>query len=263
MNLGLEGRCVFVSGSWRGTGAAIARVCAREGARVVVHGQEEGQADAVADEIRASGGDVRTTCGDLTRDAGAAAALAGLDTPIDALVANYGTAAGGGWTDGSSEEWLDMFERNVLSGVRLIRALLPGMRERGFGRIVLVGTVGSVRPRGQMPGYYASKAALPNMCASLARELAGTGITANTVSPGIIATAEVRETLQRRARREGWPDDWASISRLASTHVFRNSVGRICEPEEVGDLVAFLCSERAGYIHGANLRIDGGAADCV
>lgn len=266
MELALDGKVALVTGSYRGTGAGIARVLAAEGAQVAVHGLEAGQADPVVAEIGAAGGWAFPVDGDVRSDAGAErTARMTLEAAgrVDLLINNFGRAEGGGWFDGTSEDWLGMFHTNVLSGVRLVRRLVPGMRERGFGRVVLVGTVGAERPRAVMPGYYASKAALPNMAVSLAKELAGTGVTVNLVSPGILATAEVRESLERRARREGWPDDWEEIERRAAHEVMPNPSGRLGRVEEVGQLVAFLCSHHAGYINGSTLRIDGGAADCV
>ncbi len=266
MELGLEKRTALVTGSWRGTGAGIARVLADEGARVVVHGLEPGQAEPVAEEIRAAGGRALCAAGDLRTDEGARAAaeeaLAATGA-IDVLVNNYGAAAGAGWLDGDDDDWLAMYQTNVLSGARLVRHLVPGMRERGFGRVIFVGTVGSVRPRARMPGYYAAKASLPNMTVGLAKELAGTGVTVNTVSPGLIATAEVRAGLERRARKEGWGEDWDEVQRRAAADWMPNPAGRIGRVEEVGALVAFLASDHAGYVNGADLRIDGGAADCV
>ena len=188
-------------------------------------------------------------CDAVTRDGGR----------IDVLVNNYGVAEGPGWLDGTSDDWITSYQRNVLCGVRLARALVPGMRERGFGRVIFVGTVGSLRPGNRTPHYYAAKAALPNLTVGLAKELAGTGITVNTVSPGIIATDEVRERFRRTAARRGWSDDEAE--RRAIAEFMPNPSGRAGQVEEVGALVAFLASRHAGYINGANLRIDGGAAD--
>ena len=266
MELGLAGRTALVTGSYRGTGAGIARVLAREGAAVVVHGLEPGQADSVADEIHAGGGRVFSASGDVRTEEGArrtadeALAAAGA---IDILVNNYGTASGGGWLDAPDADWQEMFETNVLSAARMVRWLVPPMKERGWGRVLFVGTVGNVRPRAQMPGYYASKASLPNMTVSLAKELAHTGVTVNHLSPGLIATAEVRAGLERRAAKQGWGSDWDEIQRRASVDFMPNPTGRIGTPEEVGALVAFLASDLAGYVNGADIRIDGGSADCV
>ena len=166
MQLGLEKRTALVTGSYRGTGAAVARVLADEGATVVVHGLEPGQAEPVVEQIRGVGDTAYAATGDVRTEEGARAladAARAAAGPIDVLVNNYGAAEGGGWLDGTDDDWLDMFQTNVMSGARLVRHLVPGMKERGFGRVIFVGTVGSVRPRARMPGYYASKASLANM----------------------------------------------------------------------------------------------------
>jgi 3-oxoacyl-[acyl-carrier protein] reductase len=266
MDLGYAEKIVLVSGSHRGTGAGIAEVIAREGARVLVHGFEPGQPDAVVERLRSDGLDVSPVVGDLMSDQGAEALCSEIVAAhgrVDVLINNYGVAEGGRWLDTSTDEWIDIYQKNVLSGVRLVHGFAPGMRERGYGRIVFVGTIGSTRPAKRMPHYYASKAVLPNLCVSLSKELAGSGITVNLVSPGIIATAEVKAMFMRRAQKEGWGDDWGEIQKKAARELFDNPTGRIAEVEEVASLVAFVASERAGYINGAHYRIDGGASDCA
>jgi NAD(P)-dependent dehydrogenase (short-subunit alcohol dehydrogenase family) len=266
MDLGFAGKIALVSGSHRGTGAGIAEAIAREGARVLVHGFEPGQPDEVVERLRSDGLDVAPVVGDLMSDEGAEALVADvLDVHgrVDVLINNYGVAEGGRWLDTSTDEWIAIYQKNVLSGVRLVHGFAPGMRDRGYGRIVFVGTIGSTRPAKRMPHYYASKAVLPNLCVSLSKELAGSGITVNLVSPGIIATAEVKAMFMRRAQKEGWGDDWGEIQKKAVRELFDNPTGRIAEVEEVASLVAFVASERAGYINGAHYRIDGGASDCA
>jgi NAD(P)-dependent dehydrogenase (short-subunit alcohol dehydrogenase family) len=261
MELGLRGRVALVTASYRGTGRGIARVLAAEGATVLVHGFEAGPAGAVAGELREAGGDARAVSGDLMTDEGAAA-VADASGPVDILVANYGVAEGGAWFDEATdaEAWFDSYNRNVLAGVRLVRRCVPAMVERGWGRVVLVGTVGTARPGTRQPQYYAAKAALPAITASLARELGGAGVTVNLVSPGIVATDEVRERFTRRAERQGLPTDWESVQQLVFREFMDVPTRRVTEPEEVGHLVAFLSSDLAASITGANHRIDGGAA---
>jgi 3-oxoacyl-[acyl-carrier protein] reductase len=169
---------------------------------------------------------------------------------------------GGRWQRGT-DEWFEFYQKNFLSVVRLLHALTPGMKARGWGRVIFVGTVGSARPSARMPHYYASKATLPNLTLSLAKELSDSGITVNCVSPGIVATTEIRERFTRRAQREGRPTDWPSVERDILEGFMPNPAGLVGEPEDVGFLVAFLASDRARYVNGADLRIDGGAADCV
>ncbi|MCP4005514.1 MAG: SDR family oxidoreductase [bacterium] len=266
MDLGLTGKSVLVTGSYRGTGEGIVRVLAREGATVLVHGFGDGEPDRVVDEIRASGGEAFGVVGDIREDDGAERvireALKGRER-VDVLVNSYGVAEGRGWLESPSEEWIDLYQKNVVSGVRLVKGFVSGMREAGWGRIIWISTIGSQRPAARTPAYYASKAALGNMTVSLMKELEGTGITVNTVSPGLIATREVKQSFLRMAKKRGWGEDWPSVQRKIASEVFPNPTGRIAEVEEVGDLIAFLSSERAGYLNGANLRIDGGAADAV
>lgn len=264
MDLGLRGRTALVSSSYRGTGRGIARVLAAEGATVLVHGFELEPAEAVATELRANGGDARAVAGDLLSDAGVAT-LAAECGPVDITVANYGVAEGGSWfgADTAEDAWYDAYNKNVLSAVRLVRATVEPMRARRWGRVILVGTVGSLRPGTRQPQYYAAKGALPAITTSLAKELAGTGITVNLVSPGIIATDEVRERFTRRAEKLGRPTDWASVQELVFEEFMDLPTKRIPEPEDVGRLVAFLAGDPGGCTTGANYHLDGGAADAV
>ncbi len=259
MDLGIAGKVALVTGSYRGTGSGIARVLAAEGANVVVHGFEEGQADWLADEL---GPSARAVRGDICTDEGAEA-VAEQSGPVDILVNNYGVAVGGTWGDDDAEVWIDAYNRNVLTAVRMTRLMVPAMRDQGWGRIVLVSTVGATRPGDRIPGYYTAKGSLPAMTVSLARELAGTGVTVNCVSPGAIATPELVELWTRQAEREGRSTDWADIERHVTTEIMPTLTGRIATVSDVGELVAFVCSDRARQIHGAHLRIDGGAADVV
>lgn len=239
MELGLNEKVALVTGSHRGTGAGIAGALAREGARVLVHGHEAGQADATVRPLRAAGLDVHGVAGDLTSDAGADEVVAQafeVAGRVDVLVNNYGVAEGGGWLETSTDEWISIYQKNVLAGVRLVRSFAPAMRERGWGRIIWLGTIGAHRPGARMPHYYASKAVLPNVCTSLAQELEGSGVTVNLVSPGLIATAEVVTHFERCGEA---PDGVASV-------------------EDVAAVVVFLASERAAAVNAANLRVDCG-----
>ncbi len=201
MDLGLTNQTALVTGSHRGTGQIIAGTLLEEGADVLVHGLSEDQALASVETL--SGG--IPVWGDITSDAGSeelASQLAGHEIQI--LINNYGTADPGTWTESSADDWILAYQKNVLSAQRTIQACLPGMRERNRGRIINLGTIGSTRPNKRMPGYYASKGALANMTVSLAKEVAGTGIRVNLVSPGLILTPEVRESYLKLGQRNGW-----------------------------------------------------------
>jgi 3-oxoacyl-[acyl-carrier protein] reductase len=262
MDLAIEGRRALVTGSYRGTGSAIAEALAREGARVLVHGLEDGQPDEVVARLRADGLDVEGVVGDIRNDLGSQQLLERVGSDIDILINNYGVAEGGSWSS-PTDDWIDIYQKNVLSGVRLAQGLAPAMKQREWGRIIWLGTIGSTRPNSRMPHYYASKATLPNVCVSLSKELAGSGITVNLVSPGMIATKEVVALMQARARKKGWGDDWEVVQQKALDEMFPNPTGRLAEVAEVARLVTFIASEHAGYINGANIRIDGGATDCA
>lgn len=266
MDLGLTGKCALVTGSNRGTGAAIVRALAQEGAFVIVHGPTEPDAQRVLDEIVQAGGRGCTTCGDLTSDAGAerVAALAHeRASQVDILVNNFGRADLGSWQNTQVEDWVQSYQVNTLSAVRMIHHFAPSMKMRGWGRIVQIATIGSTRPNAGMPHYYAAKAALSNMTVSLSKDLAGGGVTVNTVSPGLIHTAEIEQYFRYLAEKRGWGDDWNVIEREGVRELMKNPLGRMARMEEVAAAVAFLVSEPAGYINGANLRLDGGATDTV
>ena len=137
------------------------------------------------------------------------------------------------------------------------------MRAGGWGRIIQIGTGEAINPFPTMPDYAATKAALLNLTVSLSKFLARSGITVNTVSPGIVVTASVEQFYRHEASRRGWGQDWAAIEAGVLAEVLDNPVGRLGHPCEVADLVAFVASPLAGYINGANLRIDGGSTAVI
>lgn len=266
MDLGLSGKRALVTGSNRGTGAAIVRALAREGAFVIVHGPTESEAQHVLDDVVEEGGRGCVSFGDLTSDAGAdqVASLAReRASRVDILVNNFGRADLGNWQSTRSSDWLEMYEINTLSAVRMIRHFAPEMKERSWGRIVQIATVGSTRPNAVMPHYYAAKAALTNLTVSLAKDVGGGGVTVNTVSPGLIRTPEIEQYFRYLAQKRGWGEEWDVIEREGVRELMKNPLGRMAKMDDVADLVAFLVSERAGYINGSNLRLDGGATDTV
>lgn len=257
MDLELRTRTALVTGSNRGTGQIIAKALLDEGATVLVHGLEAGSAEQAVTSL---GGGIPVT-GDITTDSGAdALAEQCADHAIDILINNYGTAEPGSWSDSSADDWITAYQKNVLSAQRMIRHLLPAMRVRDWGRIINLGTVGSSRPNSRMPGYYAAKGALANMSVGLAKEVSGTGVRVNLVSPGLILTPEVEAAYLAKGKRQGWGDTWEEVE----PHVAKDiPIRRIARREEVAALIAFLCSPLADAIHGQNIRVDGGAVDIV
>ena len=263
MAFDLTGRTALVTGSVRNTGEVIAQALAEAGASVVIHSNaEDGEAQNTAaryPQALAVEGDIATSKG---CDA-VIAQLAEAGVLVDILVNNYGTASRGKWQSAEEADWLDMYQKNVLSVARLVRALTPAMAERGWGRVVNLGTVGSHRPGPLMPHYYSAKGALATLGVSLMQELSGTGITVNTVSPGLIHTPELEAGYRLKAERKGWGDQWEDILGHIVAEDFPNPCGRLATRQEVADLVLFLCSEQAGFINGQNIRIDGGAVAYV
>ncbi len=263
MKFSLAGRTALVTGSDRNTGECIAQTLAASGAAVVFHSNAD--ADLAAGLAEACPG-ARAVTGDLATVAGCEQvieALAVQGVVVDILVNNYGTASRGKWSTANEDDWLEMYQKNVLSAARLIRALTPMMADRGWGRVVNLGTVGSHRPGHLMPHYYAAKGALATMAVSLMQDLAGTGITVNTVAPGLIHTPELEAGYRRKAEKLGWGDDWHTIEQHIVTEDFPNPCGRLATRQEVADLVLFLCSNEAGFINGQNIRLDGGAVAYV
>lgn len=265
MELGLEHKRALVTGSNRGTGAVIAAHLAREGATVFVHGLSPADAHhTVAEELRSTGHAAHAVSGDIRSDEGADQVVRELQQHadgIDILVNNYGVPASGDWSSATTAQWVEIYQQNVLSAVRMIDRFVPGMRARRWGRVVQLATIGALRPNKRMPHYYAAKAAMANLTASLAKELAGTRITVNTISPGLIHTPEVEASFRALAQRRGWGDDWSEIESRGVEQLMPNPCGRMARREEVADLVAFVVSERASYLNGVHLRIDGGATD--
>lgn len=264
MDTRLKGKRAFVTGSSRGIGEGIATTLANEGAKVVVHGREKSGANRVAEKIKSGGRESAVAIGDLSTDDSAqevARQAASVFGGIDILVNN----AGGGdpavlWMDASTEEWSEAFNANVLGAVRMIHYFASGMRERGWGRIVQISSVVSLRPPSVGPEYSAAKAALNNLSMGLAKELAHSGVTINTVSPGPILTPQLESSVRQFAEQNGWGEDWDEIEKRAVFETMPNPAGRFGRIQEVADLVTFLASPLAGYINGANLLMDGGYA---
>jgi 3-oxoacyl-[acyl-carrier protein] reductase len=212
MQFNFTGKTALVTGSDRNTGAIIANRLAQDGAIVIIHSNDsEGSA---AEELPGR----CFVAGDIATEAGCEAVLGQLESQgleVNLLVNNYGTASFAKWDTVQDEQWIDMYQKNVLSVARLVQGIVPGMKRAQWGRIINLGTIGSHRPGKIMPHYYAAKGALATLGVSLAQELAGTGITVNTVSPGLIHTPDLEAGYRARAQKKrlGRP-----VGRYPGTH---------------------------------------------
>jgi NAD(P)-dependent dehydrogenase (short-subunit alcohol dehydrogenase family) len=267
MELQLAGKRALVTGSSSGIGRGVALVLAHEGATVVVHGRNRERAEATAEAIRAAGGTAHLAIGDLATDQGAEAVIgATMDAVggIDVLVNNIGgneSAGGGltGWFNDTPEVWTGTMQQNLIAPVRMIHAFVPAMRERKWGRVINVSSGGGTQPTPQAAAYCAAKAAVINLTVSLAIDLARSGVTVNTVSPGCTRTDMFEGTLKSMGDAKGWPDDLdAREAKFMDLGLFPCSSERYGRPEDIGALIAFLASPLSTFINGANYRIDGG-----
>ena len=267
MDLQLAGKRAVVTGSSSGIGEAIAKALAAEGASIVVHGRREAEARRVAAEIAAAGGKAAVAIGDLSTDAGADAVARVANEAFggaDILVNNAGAFPHVPWLESTADQWNDIYNQNVGSMVRLITRLVPGMKERGWGRVISIASGVATMPFAGMASYSATKAANLNLAVSLAKDLAGTGVTSNAVSPGMIVTPGVEDMLKGMAPQLGIPaDDMPALEQFAVKNMVPNPSARLGRPEDIAAAVAFLASPRAGYINGTNLRVDGGTVPTV
>jgi 3-oxoacyl-[acyl-carrier protein] reductase len=260
VDLGLRGRVCVVTGSTSGIGLETARLLVGEGARVAVSGRD---ADRVEQARRVTGaelgvpGELAAPEGpaDLVREAEAALG------PVDCLVNNVGVAYQAEFDDLSDEQWTEMWELNVMSFVRAIRAVLPAMRTRGSGRIVNVSSSAGKRPSRNMPNYSVSKAAVLSLSRLVADLYAKDGILCNAVTPGPVATPAwlaAGGLADQQAERTGKTRDEV-LAELAGGR----PLGRIAEPEEIASVIVFLCSDRAGFVTGSAWSADGGAVPII
>ncbi|MFD0783988.1 SDR family NAD(P)-dependent oxidoreductase [Micromonospora azadirachtae] len=260
MELRLAGRRALITGSTSGLGEATARLLAAEGVEVVIHGRTAERAQAVADSIVNNGGRASITTGDLATDMGADEAAEGAlaGGAVDILVNNAGSYEHLDWAGATADIWQQTYNINVVSGVRMIQRLVPAMRERDYGRVITIGGGLSMQPFNNHPHYNASLAARHNLAVSLARDLAGTRVTSNIVSPGAILVPAVQDFLTKLSPDRGWGETWEEIEYNSVREIVPNDRVRYGRPEEIAGAVAYLCSPYAEYISGATIRVDGG-----
>ncbi|MBW8483254.1 SDR family NAD(P)-dependent oxidoreductase [Actinomadura parmotrematis] len=262
MNIDLSGRTAFVSGSTKGIGRAIAAGLARAGAATVVNGRDRGGVDAAVAALRAGLPDAEITgvAADVATADGAAAAVAAVPA-VDVLVNSLGIFAPKPVLRIDDDEWRRYFEVNVLAGVRLTRAWLPGMVDRGWGRVQFIASDSAVAIPAEMVHYGVSKTALLAVSRGHAKAVAGSGVTVNTVLAGPTHTEGV-ETFVREMVGEHLP--WEDAQRVFMADFRPNSlIRRLIEPREIADMCVYLASEQASATTGGALRVDGGYVDSI
>jgi len=269
MDMQLNGKVALVTGSSSGIGIGIAHTLAAEGVSVVVHGRDAARTQATADAIVANGGSARIAVGDLQTDAGAdkvaAEALAAFGQ-VDILVNNAGGRGAGKpltFFDITPDMWNDTYNANVTSAVRMIHRLAPAMRERGWGRVIQLASLAGQTSSGGVMEYGASKAAVVNLSLGLSKVLANTGVTVNTISPGMILTGALEGWLDAVAAQRGLGTDRDKAARWVLDNSLKQTVDRLGNPEDIGFAVTFLCSPRGNFVNGANIRVCGGASPSI
>lgn len=248
MDLGLDGKVALVTGASQGIGFGIAKELASEGARVAVSSRSQDKIDAAAEQIGARGYVHDTT--DLDAAPALVEAVERDLGPIDVLVTNTGGPPGGNPLEFTREQWEAAHRELVVAAIEMIQLVVPGMRERGFGRVLSISSSAAKEP---IPGLLLSSAHRPGLLGAfklLAKELAGDGITLNTILPGRIATDRISHL-------------HGSIEKAQEVAREQIPARRLGTAEEIAAAAVFLCSARASYITGTTLLVDGGLTNSL
>ncbi len=260
MDLGLAGKVAVITGGSEGMGKAAAAAFAREGAKVAICARREDVLNAAADEIRkAHNAEIIAVPTDVTKaDACAAYAQQVINTfgGIDILVNNAGTSAAGAFEKVTDEEWEYDLQLKLFSAIRMSRAAIPSMRARGGGRIINMTTVGGKAPGANSLPTNVSRAAGIALTKALSKELAKDNILVNTVCVSMVESGQISRNAARRFPGMSLEDAYKEMGKGIP-------IGRIGTSEEAGDLIAYLCSNRAGFITGASVNFDGGVSPVV
>ncbi|AEQ53830.1 SDR family oxidoreductase [Pelagibacterium halotolerans] len=256
MDLGISGKTALIFGAGGGLGGAIARALAAEGAKIAVADIDTDAAQATVEAINGQGGIAKALVWDLADLASIPDHIATVEAelgPIDILVNNTGGPPPTTVSGQAPEDWEKFFRSMVVSVIAITDAVLPGMRERGWGRIVTSTSSGVVAPIPNLGISNALRLSLVGWSKTLAREVGRDGLTANIVLPGRIATGRITFLDEQKAKREN-----RSVEDVSTESTAAIPVGRYGDPKEYGDVVAFLASQKASYLTGSVIRVDGG-----
>ncbi len=258
MDLGLSGKVAIVAAASSGLGKATAMELAVEGARVVITARSEEQLRAAAAEIQSvTGAEVLAVPGTVTNEDQVHELVSETRNKfggIDILVANAGGPPAGFFDDFSTQQYREAVELNLISTINLCREAVPHMRERGWGRIIAVTSIAAKQPVDNLILSNTARAGVLGFMKSLSQQIAASGITVNTVCPGYHLTERLKSLASVIAKTEG-----ASVEEIYSRWAASTPMKKIGDPKEFSAVVAFLCSERASYLTGTVIQIDGGA----
>jgi NAD(P)-dependent dehydrogenase (short-subunit alcohol dehydrogenase family) len=256
MNLELNDKTALVSGSTKGIGFAIANLLAAEGARVIVNGRSQASVDSAIAKILGSSpaAKVEGFAGDLSTAEGAAA-LVEKFPEVDILVNNLGIFEPKNFEDIPDADWMRFFEVNVLSGVRLSRTYLGGMKTKGWGRIIFISSESGIQTPVEMIHYGTTKTAQLAVSRGLAHSCSGTGITVNSILPGPTLSEGVEDFVKELSGGKSFEE---FEKEFFTVHRPGSALKRFETPEEIANLTVFVCSPLASAVTGAALRVDGG-----
>lgn len=254
MDLGLKGKYAVVCGASKGLGYACAQALAQEGVNLVINSRTPETLEQAAQTLRAlTGVQVSAIAGDISQPQVQATVLAAAPA-VDILVTNAGGPPPGDFRDFERSHWLKAVEQNMITPIELIKAVVDGMIERRFGRIVNITSTSVKAPIEGLSLSNGARAGLTGVIAGIAREVASHNVTINNLLPGKFDTDRLRNNTTKKAAANG-----RSVDEELAVQAQAIPAGRIGVPPEFGHACAFLCSAHAGYITGHNLVIDGGA----
>ncbi|WP_322865999.1 SDR family oxidoreductase [Aquicoccus sp. G2-2] len=257
MDLGISGKTAIVCASSKGLGRGCAEALAGAGVRLVLNGRTEVTLAETAREIAvAHGVEVIPVAADITTEEGRALVLGAAGAQVDILVTNAGGPPPGLWSDWEREDFIRALDANMLSPIAMMKACLPGMMARGWGRVVNITSQSVKAPIGVLGLSNSARAGLTGYVAGTARQVAGSGVTINNLMPGIHATDRAISLDGGVAKERGISIEEAKAARCATI-----PAGRYGTPEEFGAACAFLCGQQAGFIVGQNILLDGGGVN--
>ncbi len=256
MDLGIKGKRALVCASSKGLGRGCAEALAEAGVDLVMNARGAEALEATAEAIRAThGANVTTIAADITSEDGRAAVLEAAGD-LDILVTNAGGPPPGMWTDWSRDDFIKALDANMLTPIALMKATLPGMMKRGWGRVVNITSVSVKSPVPVLGLSNSARAGLTGYVAGTARQVAHTGVVINNLLPGIHATDRAISLDKGAAETQGITPEQAKANREATIPVRRYGTS-----EEFGQTCAFMCSQHAGFMIGQNILLDGGAVN--